>query len=138
MKILVIGAQGVFYNAFFLAYLTSPRTCHRFVGYLEEEAVITVSFALPVCAYQVILTRAQYTRAIADIEDGKLPEFETMLAPDIALQYVEAPSSKTRTRTNPCYSYWNMPKDSTMKDLLLYIRADEYVPTTVKLSLSGN
>jgi len=43
MKGLVIAAQGVFYNAFFLAYLTSPRTCHRFVGYLEEEAVITVS-----------------------------------------------------------------------------------------------
>lgn len=43
MKVLVIGAQGVFYNAFFLAYLASPRTCHRFVGYLEEEAVITVS-----------------------------------------------------------------------------------------------
>ena len=26
------GAQGVFFNAFFLSYLISPRTCHRFVG----------------------------------------------------------------------------------------------------------
>ena len=34
----------------FAAYLISPRTCHRFVGYLEEEAVIT------------------YTREIADLD----------------------------------------------------------------------
>ena len=54
---LILGAQGVFYNLFcafsvtflvpmlnsctVLAYLISPRTCHRFVGHLEEEAVLT-------------------------------------------------------------------------------------------------
>lgn len=32
------AAQGVFFNAFFVSYLISPRICHRFVGYLEEEA----------------------------------------------------------------------------------------------------
>ena len=56
-RALVLGAQGVFYNLFceygkhprrnldqFLlvfSYLISPRTCHRFVGHLEEEAVLT-------------------------------------------------------------------------------------------------
>ena len=32
MKIMILGAQGVFFNGFFLAYLMSPRACHRFVG----------------------------------------------------------------------------------------------------------
>ena len=90
MKFMVLGAQGVFYNGFFLAYLLSPRICHRFVGYLEEEAVAT------------------YTRAIADIEQGRLPKWQQMRAPDIAVRY------------------WNMPEgNQTMKDLLYYIRADE-------------
>ncbi|KAF3906118.1 hypothetical protein ABW21_db0209760 [Orbilia brochopaga] len=89
MRLMIIGAQGVFYNAFFLSYLMSPRTCHRFVGYLEEEAVIT------------------YTRAIADIDAGKLPGFERMGAPNIAV------------------NYWKMTPDAKMRELLYYIRADE-------------
>jgi len=40
-RAIVLGAQGVVYNLFFLSYLISPRTCHRFVGYIEEEAVVT-------------------------------------------------------------------------------------------------
>lgn len=89
MRLMIIGAQGVFYNGFFLSYLISPRTCHRFVGYLEEEAVIT------------------YTRAIADIDAGKLPGWNNLKAPEIAIKY------------------WNMKPESTMRDVLLYIRADE-------------
>lgn len=41
MKLTIIGAQGVFFNALFVAYLVSPKLVHRFVGYLEEEAVHT-------------------------------------------------------------------------------------------------
>ncbi|KAJ5785167.1 Alternative oxidase [Penicillium pulvis] len=90
MRLMVLGAQGVFFNGFFLSYLISPRICHRFVGYLEEEAVIT------------------YTRAIEELEAGKLPEWEALEAPQIAVQY------------------WKMPEGNrTMKDLLMYIRADE-------------
>ncbi|OJJ77859.1 hypothetical protein ASPBRDRAFT_113570 [Aspergillus brasiliensis CBS 101740] len=90
MRLMVLGAQGVFFNGFFLSYLMSPRICHRFVGYLEEEAVIT------------------YTRAIKEIEAGSLPAWEKTEAPEIAVQY------------------WKMPEDQrSMKDLLLYVRADE-------------
>lgn len=90
MRLMVLGAQGVFYNGFFLSYLFSPRICHRFVGYLEEEAVIT------------------YTRAIKDIEEGRLSKWENAPAPDIAVHY------------------WNMPEGQrSMKDLLMYVRADE-------------
>lgn len=42
------GVTGVFTNYFFLAYLISQRYCHRFVGYLEEEAVRTYSKCLQV------------------------------------------------------------------------------------------
>ena len=41
LRALVLSAQGVFYNLFFFTYLVAPKTAHRFVGYLEEEAVRT-------------------------------------------------------------------------------------------------
>lgn len=92
MKTMIIGAQGVFFNSLFVSYLISPKIVHRFVGYLEEEAVHT------------------YTRCIKEIEDGNLPKWSDpkFEIPDIAVQY------------------WKMPKEHrTMKDLILYIRADE-------------
>ncbi|KAG6034412.1 Alternative oxidase, mitochondrial precursor, partial [Claviceps citrina] len=69
MKLLIIGAQGVFFNALFAAYLIHPRIVHRFVGYLEEEAVHT------------------YTRAIREIEHGHLPKWTDpkFEIPDIAV-----------------------------------------------------
>uniref|UniRef100_A0A0K3CM93 Alternative oxidase n=1 Tax=Rhodotorula toruloides TaxID=5286 RepID=A0A0K3CM93_RHOTO len=54
---LVLGAQGVFFNMFFFSYLISPKACHRFVGYLEEEAVKT------------------YTHIIEAIQRGEIPEW---------------------------------------------------------------
>jgi len=90
MKFMILGAQGFFSNAFFLAYLASPKTCHRFVGYLEEEATKT------------------YSCAIEDVEAGKLPAWENLEAPEIAIKY------------------WNMPEGhQSMLDLLYYVRADE-------------
>jgi ubiquinol oxidase len=38
---MVLGAQGVMYNILFFSYLISPKTVHRFVGALEEEATRT-------------------------------------------------------------------------------------------------
>lgn len=85
MRFMVLAAQGVWCNFMFFAYLLSPRTVHRFVGYLEEEAVLT------------------YTRQIKDLEAGRLPKWEKMQAPEIAIDY------------------WNMPEGNrTMRDLLLY------------------
>lgn len=90
MKFLILGAQGVFANGFFLSYIVAPKMCHRFVGYLEEEAVKT------------------YTYAIEDLDKGRLPGWEKLKAPEIAI------------------TYWNMPEGNrTMRDLLLYVRADE-------------
>eukprot|EP01108_Squamamoeba_japonica_P004224 TRINITY_DN336_c0_g1_i4.p1 TRINITY_DN336_c0_g1~~TRINITY_DN336_c0_g1_i4.p1 ORF type:complete len:314 (-),score=37.39 TRINITY_DN336_c0_g1_i4:53-994(-) len=45
----VLVTQGIFWNAFFTAYLISPKFCHSFVGYLEESAVHTYTTAIDAC-----------------------------------------------------------------------------------------
>ncbi|EER32846.1 alternative oxidase 1, mitochondrial precursor [Candida tropicalis MYA-3404] len=68
-SIIYVG-QGVFTNVFFFLYLLNPRYCHRFVGYLEEEAVRT------------------YTHLLEELkEPGKLPNFQKMKIPTVAAQY---------------------------------------------------
>ncbi|EDV28294.1 uncharacterized protein TRIADDRAFT_20435 [Trichoplax adhaerens] len=75
----VILGQGIFVNFFILSYLISPRFCHRFVGYLEEEAVIT------------------YTKCLNQIDRGYLPMWAKMDAPDIARTYWQLkPDAKMR------------------------------------------
>lgn len=66
---MVLAAQGIFWNMYFFGYLASPRTCHRFVGYLEEEAVKT------------------YSHAIDALDDGLMPTWTNKPAPDIAKTY---------------------------------------------------
>ncbi len=75
MKLLIIAAQGVYFNAMVLSYLISPRICHRFVGYLEEEAVHT------------------YTRCIKEIDAGLMPKWTdpNFQIPDIAINYWKMP-----------------------------------------------
>lgn len=102
MRFMCLGAQGVFFNSMFISYLISPRTAHRFVGYLEEEAVLT------------------YSLVLKDIEAGKLPLWENQQAPDIAIDY------------------WKMPEGHrTIRDLILYVRADEAKHREVNHTLSN-
>jgi hypothetical protein len=68
-RLYVIAAQGVYVNAFFVAYLVSPKFCHRLVGYLEETAVAT------------------YTKLLKQMDEGELPEWKDTLAPEIAKSY---------------------------------------------------
>jgi len=100
-RTLVLGAQGAYYNAFFLAYLMSPRTAHRLVGYLEEEAVST------------------YSRIIKEIEEGRLPEWEKLPAPGIAIEY------------------WRLPADAKLLDVIYAVRADESTHRFVNHSLAS-
>lgn len=65
-RLLILLAQGVFYNLFFLLYLCSARTAHRLVGYFEEEAVVS------------------YTEYLADLDAGL---YENVPAPAIAIKY---------------------------------------------------
>jgi ubiquinol oxidase len=70
-RMLVIIAQGVFWNAFFVLYLVSQRTAHRLVAYFEEEAVVS------------------YTEYLAAIDAGHL---ENIPAPSIAIDYWKLPA----------------------------------------------
>lgn len=70
-RMAVVVAQGIFSNLFFLAYIVSPKLCHRFVGYLEEEAVRTYTHLL-----QVI-----------DEPGSVLEEWSQKPAPNIAKEY---------------------------------------------------
>jgi len=77
MRFMVLVAQGVFTNFFFFCYLISPAFCHRFVGYLEEEAVKT------------------YTKIVHEIDEGNLKVWKTTPAPLIARNYWKLPVNAT-------------------------------------------
>jgi ubiquinol oxidase len=70
-RLLVLLAQGIFFNAFFVLYLMSAKSAHRFVGYLEEEAVVS------------------YTHYLEEIDAGR---HENSAAPQIAVRYWNLPA----------------------------------------------
>ncbi|MBN8827237.1 MAG: alternative oxidase [Sphingobacteriia bacterium] len=70
-RAIILLTQGVFFNAFFVLYIISPKTAHRLVGYFEEEAVIS------------------YTSYLEDIDNGLI---ENIPAPQIAIDYWKLPS----------------------------------------------
>jgi len=69
-RMLIIIAQGIFYNLFFILYLLSSKFAHRIVGYLEEEAVYS------------------YTEYLAGIDSGA---YDNIPAPEIAIKYWNLP-----------------------------------------------
>ena len=56
---------------YFLAYMISPNFAHKFVGYLEEEAVKT------------------YTVLLKHMDAGNIPEWKDLPAPKEAITYYE-------------------------------------------------
>lgn len=73
-KMLILAVQGIVWNMFFFSYLFTPRYCHRFVGFLEEEAVKT------------------YTHFLELIDSGKI---KNVPAPDVAKKYWGLPETAT-------------------------------------------
>ena len=71
-RFLIMVAQLIFYNLYFFLYLIAPKTAHRVVGYLEEEAVVS------------------YTHYLAEIDAGRV---ENVAAPQIAIKYWNLPAS---------------------------------------------
>ena len=65
-RFLVILVQGIFFNLYFVMYLFSPRTCHRIVGYFEEQAIVS------------------YSEYLDEVENGNI---ENIPAPQIAIDY---------------------------------------------------
>ncbi|GAB2296018.1 Alternative oxidase, mitochondrial precursor [Dionaea muscipula] len=85
-RALVIAVQGVFFNAYFLTYIVSPKLAHRIVGYLEEEAIHS------------------YTEFLKELDKGNI---DNLPAPAIAVDY------------------WQLPPGSTLRDVVMVVRADE-------------
>ena len=69
-RAIILLAQGIFFNLYVLLYVVAPKTAHRVVGYLEEEAVIS------------------YTQYLQQVDSGKL---ENVPAPQLALDYWNLP-----------------------------------------------
>lgn len=69
-RAVILLAQGVFFNLYFLLYLVAPKTAHRVVGYLEEEAVIS------------------YTQYLEQVDNGAV---ENVPAPQMAIDYWKLP-----------------------------------------------
>jgi ubiquinol oxidase len=65
-RLLILMAQGLFFNGFFLLYMLAPSVAHRLVGYFEEEAVIS------------------YTLFAEEIVSGRIPN---MNIPEFAREY---------------------------------------------------
>jgi len=70
-RLLILLVQGIFYNFYFLLYMISPRTAHRVVGYLEEEAVYS------------------YGEYLAGVDDGT---YANVAAPKEAIAYWQLPA----------------------------------------------
>jgi ubiquinol oxidase len=70
-RTLIMVAQAIFYNLYFFLYLLAPKTAHRVVGYLEEEAVIS------------------YSHYLEEIDASRV---ENVAAPQIAINYWKLPS----------------------------------------------
>lgn len=73
-RLLVLVAQAIFWNLFFVIYVLFPRTAHRIVGYFEEEAVYS------------------YTEYLREIDAGKIPNTP---APQIAIDYWKLSNNAT-------------------------------------------
>ena len=91
----VLITQGIFWNVFFLAYLVSPRLCHRFVGYLEEEAVRTYTHILEVMnsndpAHADVVAMGQTPADEIAIRYWKLPADAKMIDVVLAVRADEA------------------------------------------------
>lgn len=73
---LIVATQVIFFVLYFVLYIFSSKTAHRFVGYLEEEAVIS------------------YTKYLQEIDDHKI---ENSPAPALAIEYWNlAPDARLR------------------------------------------
>jgi threonyl-tRNA synthetase len=67
----VIAGQAGFGSVFLLGYMISPKFCHRFVGYIEEEACTTYSRSLAIRQPGRIRTRY--------LENGTCPRIARLL-----------------------------------------------------------
>ena len=67
-RLLILAAQGIFWNFYFIMYVFFPKTAHRMVHYFEKEAV------------------RSYTEYLRLLDYGLIPDTP---APQIAIDYYD-------------------------------------------------
>ena len=77
MKATIFSAQFIFSSLFFASYMISPKYCHKFMEYFQNQAVKT------------------YAECLDAIENGPLSKWDTTPAPQEAIEYYELPSDAT-------------------------------------------
>ena len=70
-RAMILSAQAIFWNYYFVFYVFFPKTAHKMVHYFEEEAV------------------QSYTNYLEMIESGQI---EDVPAPQLAIEYYNLPS----------------------------------------------
>ena len=120
MRLIIMFSQFFFISGYSLMYLLSPTTAHRFVAYLEEEAVKT------------------YSQILKDLDEGKLPFWEDMKASQESIKYWGLPyDAKFRDvilsiRADECahrefnHHFADIPKDSIIENHKLEVIKREF------------
>ena len=70
-RCLILAAQAIFWNYYFVLYVCAPKTAHLMVHYFEEEAV------------------KSYTAYLERVESGAV---QNVPAPNLAIEYYDLPS----------------------------------------------
>jgi len=126
-RLTIMFAQFFFISGYSFMYILSPTTAHRFVAYLEEEAVKT------------------YTQLLTDLDDGKLPHWEDMKASQEAIKYWGLPyDAKFRDvilsiRADECahrefnHHFADIPKDSIIENHKLEVYKGDFKNDKIKI-----
>ena len=77
LKVYLFGVQFMFSSLFFVSYMLSPRYCHKFMEYFQNQAVKT------------------YTECIEAIDNGPLSKWKTKPCSEEAAKYYELSSEAT-------------------------------------------
>ena len=105
-RYIILFAQAVFWNFYFLLYVFFPKIAHRMVGYFEEQAVVS------------------YTQYLEEIDSGLI---ENIPAPTTAIEYYGLSASATlrdvvvRVRED---EKGHMHENHAMADLLVITRGE--------------
>ena len=105
-RYIILFAQAVFWNFYFLLYVFFPKIAHRMVGYFEEQAVVS------------------YTQYLEEIDSGLI---ENIPAPTTAIEYYGLSASATlrdvvlRVRED---EKGHMDENHAMADLLVITRGE--------------
>ena len=126
-RVMVVCGQGVFFAGYTIFYVLTPRIAHRFVGYLEEEAIHNCRK----CGSSNQHSHNGETKGRAhlhrDAQHGRSPQsFGEQFQHDHTKNehfphQVDQGKIKNVPAPKIAIQYWNMPADATLRDVVLVV-----------------